>query len=205
MEMKMRKKILFGSIIAITILIGVSFISVVGYKSVTSDVKESPLFNIRTNRAIGVENKKLDCKYANKGVTLFLPKRNDKDEMIQKVVDSIRIMNDKTFERYISSIITYTQNYGKLNGIHPNEIKEAFNIFRESNNPVPLNTNTKNITMRGGQKGLLGCTILIPFCFILASIIGLILAFILWCFPLVMTTIISCPTMFCPKTIKKLF
>ena len=58
----MNKKILIGSIIAVTILIGVSFTSVVGYRSVASDVKASPLFNIRTSRAIDEEEKGLRCE-----------------------------------------------------------------------------------------------------------------------------------------------
>jgi hypothetical protein len=42
----MNKKILIDSIIAVEILVLVSFTSVVGYISVESDVKISPLFNI---------------------------------------------------------------------------------------------------------------------------------------------------------------
>jgi len=37
----MKKKIIIGSIIAVAILIGVSFTSVVGYRIVASDVKAS--------------------------------------------------------------------------------------------------------------------------------------------------------------------
>jgi len=48
----MNKKILIGSIIAVAILVGVSLTSVVGYQSVESNFKESPLFNVRSNRAI---------------------------------------------------------------------------------------------------------------------------------------------------------
>ena len=42
----MNNKILIGSIASVVILILVSFTSVVGYNSVESDVKVSPLFNI---------------------------------------------------------------------------------------------------------------------------------------------------------------
>jgi len=48
----MNKKILLGSILSVAILILVSFTSVLGYNSVDSDVKASPLFNIRSSRAI---------------------------------------------------------------------------------------------------------------------------------------------------------
>ena len=48
----MKKKIIIGSIIAVAILVGVSLTSVVGYKRVESDFRESPLFNVRSERAI---------------------------------------------------------------------------------------------------------------------------------------------------------
>ena len=52
------KKILLGSIIAVAVLIGVSFTSVVGYSSVKSNSAiNSPLFNVRTNRAIDKERR----------------------------------------------------------------------------------------------------------------------------------------------------
>ncbi len=63
----MNNKILIGSIIAVAILIGVSFTSVVGYNSIESDKKLSPLFNIRTSRAVDKDSKDLSCEYVGKG------------------------------------------------------------------------------------------------------------------------------------------
>ena len=51
----MEKRILIGSIIAVVILILLSFTSAIGYRSIESDVKVSPLFNIRSSKAIGKE------------------------------------------------------------------------------------------------------------------------------------------------------
>ena len=83
----MNKKILIGSIIAVVILVLVSFTSVVGYNSVKSNsVKASPLFSVRTNRAIGEETKVLTCKYIGKGITLPFPARDDKTVLTQKVM-----------------------------------------------------------------------------------------------------------------------
>jgi len=77
----MNKKILIGSIIAVTVLIGVSFTSVVGHRSVASDVKASPLFNIRSSRAIDEESEELSCAYVGKGnnINLLLPIRNHQE------------------------------------------------------------------------------------------------------------------------------
>ena len=52
----MGKKIIFlGSIVSFVILLVVSFTSVVGYQTVTSSLKDSPLFTVRTKRAINEE------------------------------------------------------------------------------------------------------------------------------------------------------
>ncbi|UCD14590.1 MAG: hypothetical protein JSW60_04005 [Thermoplasmatales archaeon] len=75
----MVKKILIGSIIAVAVLICVSFTSVVGFQSVKSNVKASPRFTVRTKRAIDEESKDLTCDYVGKGeeIIIPLPKRND--------------------------------------------------------------------------------------------------------------------------------
>ena len=64
----MKKVLMLGVTGAvIIILIMVSFTSVVGYRSVESEVKASPLFHIRTSRAIDVETEDLTCDYVGKG------------------------------------------------------------------------------------------------------------------------------------------
>ncbi|UCF11650.1 MAG: hypothetical protein JSW06_06265 [Thermoplasmatales archaeon] len=63
----MNNKILLGSIVSVTILILVSFTSVIGYRSISFDVKVSPLFNIRSSKAIGKESKDIACDYVGKG------------------------------------------------------------------------------------------------------------------------------------------
>jgi hypothetical protein len=73
----MNNKILIGSIIVVAILVLMSFTSVVGYNSVESDVKISPLFNIRSRRAVDKECKDFTCDYFGKGeeIKISLGKR----------------------------------------------------------------------------------------------------------------------------------
>ena len=91
----MNKKILIGSIIAVTVLFGVSFTSVVGYRSGASDLKASPLFNIRSSRAIDEENQGLVCEYVGKGEEnrLSILKRDIENILIQKFINTI-LKND---------------------------------------------------------------------------------------------------------------
>ncbi len=102
----MNKKILIGSIIAIAILIGVSFTSVVGYRSVESGVKASPLFNIRTSRAIDENNQELSCEYVGKGeeITLPLQVRDNRLVYLHKCIDRISKLHDKGKNKIINDI-----------------------------------------------------------------------------------------------------
>ena len=110
----MNKKILISSIMAVAVLIGVSFTSVVGYRSVTSDVNVSPLFNIRTNRAIDEEGEDLRCEYVGKGeeINILILKIDDKIALFQKVMDKISKMDDETNYRFFYQI---RDNPGRIN------------------------------------------------------------------------------------------
>ena len=104
----MNKKILIGSILAVAVLIGVSFTSVVGYSSVKPDVKASPLFTVRTNRAIDEDSEDLTCDYVGKGeeINLVIPKRDDKSESVETLINLIKEMDDRTLRR-LAFLITY--------------------------------------------------------------------------------------------------
>ncbi len=177
----MKRKLFIGSIIAVAVLIGVSFTSVVGYRTVDSNVKESPLFNIRTNRAIGEEDKILTSNYFGKVNTLPFPKRDDKAIMVQKVVESIKKTDDKTFKILVVNIIDYARKDNRFNGVKPDEIREALYLVRDSYESIPFfdaNREIKyfagpttptsctcffcDITFGYGLKGFLGCIFALP-------------------------------------------
>ena len=64
----MKNKLLtIGSIIAVVVLVLAGLSPVVGFDSVRSSVKDSPLFSIRSNRAIQKDSNKLMCNYVGKG------------------------------------------------------------------------------------------------------------------------------------------
>ena len=101
----MKTKILVGSIGAGVILILVSFTNVVGVQSTTSgSVNESPLFSIRTKKAIHKEGKTvLTSDYLGKGRgnVLQFPTRDNKIESLIKIIECISKMDDKTFEHVV--------------------------------------------------------------------------------------------------------
>jgi hypothetical protein len=136
----MNKKLLISSIITVCILVGVSFTSVVGYRSIASDMKASPLFNIRSSRAIDDENKDLSCEYFGKGdgINLLIPDRDSKTALIEKFIDRISEMDDETFERFITSIIYHLQEDNILNGLKLEKIRNTLHQLRNSNKPIQI-------------------------------------------------------------------
>ena len=123
----MEKRILIGSIIAVAILVLVSFTGVVGYQTAKSSTvaKASPLFTVRSSRAINEDSKDIACDYVgkDKGIDILIPKREGRIELIQKVIDSINKMDDKTFNKFVSLIFSRI----KQNSIDDEEIVIVLN------------------------------------------------------------------------------
>ncbi|UCF12922.1 MAG: hypothetical protein JSW06_01360 [Thermoplasmatales archaeon] len=142
----MNKKLIIGSIGAVVILVLMSFTGVVGYQTTSSTIaKASPLFKVRTNRAIGEESKILNAKYVGKGNTLPFPKRDDKAIMVQNVIDSIRNMDDEILEKLIAYIINYARKDNRFDGINPDRIREVLYLIRNNDESLPMfNADTKN-------------------------------------------------------------
>jgi len=145
----LNNKILIGSIIAITILIGVSFTSVVGYNSVESDIEASPLFNIRSSRAIDEESKDLACEYVGKGEIsiLSISGLNENKELLQLVTDKIKCMDDKTFNRFLTMIINKIQYSNEYKSVNINEVITFLHRLRDKNEiSIDNDTNNGNLT-----------------------------------------------------------
>ena len=130
----MNKKILMGSIIAVAILILVSFTGVVGYQTTKSSTiaKASPLFTVRSSRAIDEESEDFTCDYVGKELpTLFtFPKRDNREEFVQKVIDIISKMDDETYDRYIILIINRICQDNIIKNKKIPELTNAFHHIR---------------------------------------------------------------------------
>jgi len=106
----MDNKILFiGSILFVLILIFASFNSVVGYQSnIISSVKNSPLFDIRTGRAL--KDKNIDVTTGDyigkdKGETIPFPTRDSKAVLIRKIIDKVRGMDKEALNNLKTNLI----------------------------------------------------------------------------------------------------
>jgi len=214
----MEKRIIVGSIIAVAVLIGISFTGVVGYQTTKSSTiaKVSPLFSVRTSRALDKESKDFTCDYVGKGNTLPFPERDDKAVLIQKVIDRISKMDDVTIEKLIAFLINHARKDKGFNDGNPNKIREALYLLRYSDKPIPIfDLNTKNkyfplwtpgctpppVTFGNGIEGFLKCILFLPF-YLIVRIIGVIFD----CFNLntgSMVLTACCQSMNCPITFRK--
>ncbi|UCF13425.1 MAG: hypothetical protein JSW06_03990 [Thermoplasmatales archaeon] len=133
----MNKKILIGSIIGVTILIGVSFTSVVSYGSIKSaSVLNSPLFDVRTNRAIGQGQQEITTDYLGHGedTNIHLTGRIHRAEQVQKGIDIIRTMDDKSFSNLFDRIILHIKSQRQTNSKDTSDILQVLHYIRENPN-----------------------------------------------------------------------
>ncbi|UCD13439.1 MAG: hypothetical protein JSW60_07760, partial [Thermoplasmatales archaeon] len=116
----------------------------VGFQSVKSNVKASPLFTVRTKRAIDEKPIALSPNYLekDKGIGIVLPTRDGRVELYQKVVDEINKMDDETFDGFIRKAVTYLHRERGIRNVKANEIITFFYQLR--NNPKGLINNVNN-------------------------------------------------------------
>jgi len=130
----MKNKLLIcGGAIAVIILVLASLSPVVGYNSVESSAKDSPLFNVRAKRAINEDSDGLKCEYIGKGNTLSfpIPIRDSKTAKLQKVVDGISLMDDTEFNRLINLVINQMNHDNKLTKMNTRKVVIALHQLRD--------------------------------------------------------------------------
>ena len=171
----MNKKIPIGSIIAVVILVLVSFIGVVGYQTTTSTIaKASPLFSVRSTRAIDKKSKDIACDYVGKGkpTLVTIPKRSDKLEIVQKVLDIISKTDDKIFNVYLNMLINQIQKNDKYDDVNINEMINAIHQLRNNPDRTCLNVyKNGNYTWRY-EWHMTYCWL--PGCIIISAIRGIL-------------------------------
>jgi len=138
----MKKKILIGSIIAVVILVLVSFTGVVGYQTTKSSTiaKASPLFTVRCSRAIDEESKGLNCEYVGKGkpTLIIIPERIADSITFQKVIETISKMDEETFNKLLDLVIYHLQQKNIMDS-------ETVTLLEQLRNEYGKPVNNKNL------------------------------------------------------------
>ena len=125
----------------------VSFTGVVGYQTTKSStiVRVSPLFNIRSRRAINEESKDLNCDYSGKGeeTNIHISSRAKRTEQVQKAVNIISKMDDKAFSKFVARIIPYLKNKEQMTDKEKSDLLQALHYIRTNLNDMEY-YDTKN-------------------------------------------------------------
>ena len=138
----MNKKILIGSIIAVAILISVSFTSVVGYNSVTSDVKASPLFTVRSSRAIDEESRDIACDCVGKGEVneISFPVRDRELSLIYLTIKKLDKIDAELIRfRFQQNNLLYLEKL--IGNENLNELMDSLYQIRKNPNEIINNLN----------------------------------------------------------------
>jgi len=205
----MNKKILLGSIIAVVILVLVSFTGVVGYQTTKSSTiaKTSPLFSVRSSRAIDEERKEFTCDYVGKGEENFLsiPKWNDTTIEMQKAIEIISKMEGKLFNKFIVLVIKQMQKDNRKTDKNAHEIIRALKQLRSKSNIdlvkkhidkekeytiVPENTCGYDLAVYNWIPGAFLVAIM-------TAIMVIIIAMGFMIFTLLVSCIFNCGTLYC--------
>ncbi len=135
----MNKKILIGSLVAVAILVLVSFTGVVGYQTTKSSTiaKASPLFAVRSSRAIDEESRDFTCDYVGKGkeIIIPLPERNNREVLLEKIKDRISKMDVEEFNRFKNLIIDELRN---INAFKETDINNGMEKQLATGVPLPF-------------------------------------------------------------------
>ena len=172
----MNNKILLGSIIAVVVLVLVSFTGVVGYQTTKSSTiaRASPLFSVRSSRAIDAERKEFTCDYVGKGekIGIPLPKRNESNKLILKVFERLSKMDMEEQKEVMEFIIKLAQKKNYLNDEQLVEFKQLIHKIDDNHEDIKeIMTNFPPTILSLPPQGL--CTVdgWTPFCYLMAFLI----------------------------------
>jgi hypothetical protein len=103
MAVVINKKILICCIIAVALIVGVSFTSVVGFQSVESNFESSPLLILRSERVIDKESKDCNCLAISENIQIIIYKLLARLQFIFNII-SLKSGNNPDINKEFSKI-----------------------------------------------------------------------------------------------------
>ena len=102
-----KKPLIEVSLYVMVLLVLGSLSTVVGYQSDQSIVNDSPLFSIRTKRAMNQQQNIITSQYLGreKSYNLLLLSRPNETSIVYKIINVIQNMNDASFERFVKLVV----------------------------------------------------------------------------------------------------
>ena len=136
----MNKKILLGCIGAIVIIMLASFSSVIGEQTRnSSEMKDSPLFHIRTLRATDNPNgEAITTDYIGKGKSITLPLSTHSNTQLffRKAIESINKIDEASFNNFLETAVNKLRESEMVNKEDIPKLEELFHFLRKNPDEV---------------------------------------------------------------------
>jgi hypothetical protein len=125
-----KKPLIVISICAVVLLVMGSLSNVVGFQSVKSTISDSPLFNMRTQRATNQQQNIFTSQYLGMGKESILKFsiRDNRTVLIQKIIEKIQKMSKKEFNILQNLFISL---YYKKNNNMNNDAAQLLSILQQ--------------------------------------------------------------------------
>jgi hypothetical protein len=204
----MNKYPLIGvTILAVVLLILGSLSNVVGYQSIqSSGVNDSPLFNVRTQRATNQQQNSITSQYLGKGIesNLYFPKLANRIVSLQQFIERIGAMNENEFGRFKNLVKSSLSEEKKDKNLDMTTIVLLLKQIRVHTNIFKINRFDKNSNNKDPPTFITcfpACWTyqVFPHCFIDSIIILVVFILMVPFFPIfrLLTLDIACDTMNC--------
>jgi len=134
-----KKPLIVVSIFAVVLLVLGSLSNVVGHQSVKSTVNDSPLFQTRTQRATNQQQNIITFNYiGDEKNTLKIPPQASQIEIIQKIIDKIRLMDDNAFHLFTELCIKKIKQDRSYKNTNLNDIVKTLMLVKKQSSSYPL-------------------------------------------------------------------
>jgi len=124
-----KKPLIIVCLCTVLLLVPGLLSNVVGYQSVKSTImNESPLFSVRTQNAINQQKNILTVQYLGlgQGTLLQFPIRENRDELLKKIIEIINHMDDNTFRRFTEKCFKKIKLGNSFRDTTLNELLQVF-------------------------------------------------------------------------------
>jgi hypothetical protein len=131
----------------VVLLLMASLSNVVGYQSVKSTVNDSPLFNVRTQRATNQQQNTLLSQYLGKGkmANIYFSNRNNTTELLKRVMELISKMDDSSYEQLMNLCLQKIKKDDAQRNHKANKITRLFRQLKTkpeiTDQVIPKNNN----------------------------------------------------------------
>jgi hypothetical protein len=140
-------------------------------------VNDSPLFNVRTERATNHQQNILTSQYIGKGNAnqLCIPMRDNRTELLRKAIEYISKMDDKTFDQFIESCIQKVRQDNSFDNTN-NEIIQMLQLLRKQSKTIIFSVTNKNNQEWLPTYDYYSVCVAFPGCWIILIVLAIIFA-----------------------------